>query len=414
MAAFCSALIGFLTYIASESELQSLVFWQMGSLARANWADVAAVVPLFAIGVFALQRLATPLDMLALGERQAQHLGLDVTRTRRRLLRWPGGAARGASAGWPRPSLAAAVVRPAGRTADCGGRYCGAHARPAGRDSVGPVLGRAGRAVLPLAGAAAAPQGRAMSVLLKLHEVVVRRQQREILHGISLAFEPGTVTALVGPNGAGKSTLLAVAAGDLRADAGEVSLRGKPLAGYKAGPLARERAVMPQEHGVRFAFSVEEVVAMGRLPHPPDPVADGAHVEGAIDAAELQALRLREVQQLSGGESARTTFARVLAQDTPLLLLDEPTAALDLRHQERTLRSVRACAEAGACVIVVLHDLNLAAGYADRIVLLEQGRVAADGTPLQVLTEDNLQRVYQQDVVVLQHPRRGVPLVVVT
>lgn len=253
-----------------------------------------------------------------------------------------------------------------------------------------------------------------MNVLLKLHEVVVRRQQREILHGISLAFEPGTVTALVGPNGAGKSTLLAVAAGDLRADAGEVSLRGRPLASYKAGPLARERAVMPQEHGVRFAFSVEEVVAMGRLPHPPDPLVDDARVEAAIDAAELQALRLREVQQLSGGESARTTFARVLAQDTPLLLLDEPTAALDLRHQERTLRSVRACAEAGACVIVVLHDLNLAAGYADRIVLLEQGRVAADGTPLQVLTQDNLQRVYQQDVVVLEHPRRGVPLVVVT
>jgi iron complex transport system ATP-binding protein len=248
---------------------------------------------------------------------------------------------------------------------------------------------------------------------LKLHEVVVRRQQREILHGISLSFEPGTVTALVGPNGAGKSTLLAVAAGDLRADVGEVSLLGKPLASYKAGPLARERAVMPQEHGVRFAFSVEEVVAMGRLPHPPDPVADDAQVEAAIDAAELQALRLREVQQLSGGESARTTFARVLAQDTPLLLLDEPTAALDLRHQERTLRSVRECAEAGACVIVVLHDLNLAAGYADRIVLLEQGRVAADGTPLQVLTEDNLQRVYQQNVVVLEHPRRGVPLVVV-
>lgn len=162
------------------------------------------------------------------------------------------------------------------------------------------------------------------------------------------------------------------------------------------------------------AASVEEVVAMGRLPHPPDPVTDDARVEAAIDAAELQALRLREVQQLSGGESARTTFARVLAQETPLLLLDEPTAALDLRHQERTLRSVRACAEAGACVIVVLHDLNLAAGYADRIVLLEQGRVAADGTPLQVLTEDNLQRVYQQDVVVLEHPRRGVPLVVVT
>ncbi|MEN5417972.1 heme ABC transporter ATP-binding protein [Stenotrophomonas sp. TWI169] len=255
-----------------------------------------------------------------------------------------------------------------------------------------------------------------MTALLHLRDVVVRRGQREILHGINLAFEPATVTALVGPNGAGKSTLLAVAAGDLHADAGEVSLLGRPLAGYKAGPLARERAVMPQEHGVRFAFSVEEVVAMGRLPHPPDPVRDDTQVEAAIDATELQALRLREVQHLSGGESARTTFARVLAQDTPLLLLDEPTAALDLRHQERTLRSVRACAEAGAgaCVIVVLHDLNLAAGHADRIVLLEQGRVAADGSPAQVLTVDTLQRVYQQDVVVLEHPKRGVPLVVVT
>ncbi|WP_457319916.1 ABC transporter ATP-binding protein, partial [Stenotrophomonas sp. P5_B8] len=165
-----------------------------------------------------------------------------------------------------------------------------------------------------------------MSVLLRLRGVVVRRQQREILHGIALDFVPGTVTALVGPNGAGKSTLLAVAAGDLPADEGEVLLQGKPLAGYRAGPLARERAVMPQEHGVRFAFSVEEVVAMGRLPHPPDPVLDDLQVERAIDAAELQALRQREVQQLSGGESARTTFARVLAQQTPLVLLDEPTA----------------------------------------------------------------------------------------
>jgi len=250
-----------------------------------------------------------------------------------------------------------------------------------------------------------------MSVLLKLHEVVVRRQQREILHGVSLAFEPGTVTALVGPNGAGKSTLLAVAAGDLRADVGEVSLLGKPLASYKAGPLARERAVMPQEHGVRFAFSVEEVVAMGRLPHPPDPRVDDAQVEAAIDATELQPLRLREVQQLSGGESARTTFARVLAQDTPLLLLDEPTAALDLRHQERTLRSVRACAEAGACVIVVLHDLNLAALWADRILLLHSGRIVSQGAPETVLQADALARWYGAQVHVGRHPAHAAPQV---
>ncbi|HCR31885.1 MAG TPA: hemin ABC transporter ATP-binding protein, partial [Stenotrophomonas sp.] len=123
-----------------------------------------------------------------------------------------------------------------------------------------------------------------MSDFLQLRDVVVRRQQREILHGICLAFAPGTVSALVGPNGAGKSTLLAVAAGDLRPDVGEVQLHGAPLRSYKAGPLARERAVMPQEHGVRFAFSVEEVVAMGRLPHPPDPAVDDMRVEAAIDA----------------------------------------------------------------------------------------------------------------------------------
>jgi iron complex transport system ATP-binding protein len=252
------------------------------------------------------------------------------------------------------------------------------------------------------------------SALLSLRQVGVVRQQRPILADVELVFEPGTLTALVGPNGAGKSTLLGVACGDLRPDSGEVLLAGRPLSALGAGALARQRAVMPQEHAVRFAFSVEEVVAMGRLPHPPAPAEDARHVEAALDAAELQVLRQREVQQLSGGESARTTFARVLAQDTPLLFLDEPTAALDLRHQERTLRSVRALADRGACVIVVLHDLNLAAGHADRIVLLERGRVAADGTPREVLTEATLRRVYQQDVLVLQHPRRPVPLVVVT
>lgn len=253
-----------------------------------------------------------------------------------------------------------------------------------------------------------------MTPLLALRGVGVRRQQRTILAGIDLAFDAGSVSAVVGPNGAGKSTLLGVACGDLRPDSGEVLLRGRAMAAQPARPLARERAVMPQDHVVRFAFSVEEVVAMGRLPHPPDACHDARQIASALEAAELQALRRRAVQQLSGGEAARTTFARVLAQTTPLLFLDEPTAALDLRHQERTLRTVRALADAGACVLVVLHDLNLAAGHADRIVLLEQGRVAADGAPADVLTEATLRRVYRQDVVVMQHPRRPVPLVVVT
>ncbi len=248
---------------------------------------------------------------------------------------------------------------------------------------------------------------------LHLKAVGLRYGARQILHGITLGFSPGTLTALVGPNGAGKSTLLSVAAGDVAADTGDVILHDQPIAHWKAMALARERAVMPQDHAVRFGFTVEEVVAMGRLPHAADPVRDAALIEAALEQAEMQALRAREVRTLSGGEAARATFARVLTQDTPLLLLDEPTAALDLRHQERTLRAVRRLADAGACVIVVVHDLNLAAGYADRIVLLEQGRVAADGTPDVVLTREHIERVYQQPVLVLRHPQRDVPLVVV-
>ncbi|PAK90848.1 heme ABC transporter ATP-binding protein [Stenotrophomonas rhizophila] len=251
------------------------------------------------------------------------------------------------------------------------------------------------------------------AAFLQLDGVCVRFGERSILHDIHLGFVPGTVTALVGPNGAGKSTLLAVASGDVEADAGQVILHDKPIAHWKAMALARERAVMPQDHAVRFAFTVDEVVAMGRLPHPADALRDAARVEQSLGQAEMVGLRRREVQTLSGGEAARATFARVLTQDTPLLLLDEPTAALDLRHQERTLRAVRQLADSGACVIVVLHDLNLAAGYADRIVLLEQGRVAADGTPDQVLTREHIERVYQQPVLVLRHPQRDVPLVVV-
>jgi len=235
-----------------------------------------------------------------------------------------------------------------------------------------------------------------------------------LLREISVSFEPGTLTTLLGPNGAGKSTLLGIAAGDLPPSAGEVRLRGKPIAEWRAKPLARERAVMPQDHSVRFAFSVREVVAMGRLPHAPDPHRDTQIVEHALAAADITHLSERDVQTLSGGESARTAFARVLTQQTPLIMLDEPTAALDMQHQEATLRRLRELADTGACVIVVLHDLNLAAAYSDRIVILEQGQLAADGPPHEVLTEATISRIYQQPVRVIEHPTRNVPLVVVT
>jgi len=248
---------------------------------------------------------------------------------------------------------------------------------------------------------------------LQLHEVTLRFGERSVLDAVTLGFAAGTVTALVGPNGAGKSTLLAVAAGDLVPTSGRATLHGRPINDWRSRELARERSVMPQDHSVRFAFTVDDVVAMGRLPHPADAERDHHVIEHSLQQAEMVPLRHRQVQSLSGGEAARATFARVLAQQTRMVMLDEPTAALDLRHQERTLRAVRALADAGACVIVVVHDLNLAAGHADRIVMLQQGRVAADGCPREVLTREHIERVYQQPVLVLEHPQRGVPLVVV-
>ena len=248
---------------------------------------------------------------------------------------------------------------------------------------------------------------------LALDRVRFRVDGHAILDDVSLHAVPGQLTALLGPNGAGKSTLLAIAAGDLRPTSGTVMLAGRALRDWPARALARQRAVMPQDHAVRFGFSVREVVAMGRLPHPPDPEADARIIGQALASADIEALAARDVQTLSGGESARTTFARVLAQRTPLLLLDEPTAALDLHHQERLMHAIRGLVAEGACVLVVMHDLNLAARHADRIVLLDRGRIAADGAPHEVLRADTIERVYRQRVSVLAHPTRDIPLVVV-
>ena len=248
--------------------------------------------------------------------------------------------------------------------------------------------------------------------LLELRNAGVMRGNRRVLSGVSLRLEAGTLTALVGPNGAGKSTLLALLAGDAVPDQGSALLSGRALADWPVRELALQRAVMAQDHVVRFAFSVHEVVAMGRLPHPPDREQDARITAQAMAEVEVSALAGRDVQTLSGGEAARTSLARALAQCTPVLLLDEPTAALDLRHQERTLRSARELARQGRCVVVVLHDLNLASAYADRIVMLCEGRIAADGAPRLVLTGDIIGQVYGQAVHVIEHPTRGVPLVV--
>ena len=232
-----------------------------------------------------------------------------------------------------------------------------------------------------------------------------------LLRDVDLALGPCAVVALVGPNGAGKSTLLGLIAGDHAPTTGRLLVGGRPPVAWKATALARERSVMAQQHTAAFAFSVRELVAMGRIPHPPSP-DDPAIVARALADADVGWLAERDTTTLSGGELARTAFARTLAQTTPLVLLDEPTAALDLRHQEAVMRTASTLAAHGACVLVVLHDLNLAARYADRVAMFADGRLVADGTPDEVLTEERIAEVYGQTVRVLRHPVSDQPLVV--
>lgn len=242
--------------------------------------------------------------------------------------------------------------------------------------------------------------------------VVVQRDGRRVLDGVTLEVRPGEVLALVGPNGAGKSTLLAVLSGELRPDSGSVTLDGRPLADFAPRELARRRAMLTQDNALSFPFRVREVLEMGRSPwiRTPQQDDDGRALAEAAARADVQHLLDRRFTELSGGERARVSLARVLAQDAGIVLLDEPTAALDLRHQEEVLAVARHLASAGRAVVVVLHDLSLAGAVADRVGLLDGGRLVALGSPREVLTASALSAVYDVDVEVLE--RDGTLLVV--
>ncbi|WP_069742748.1 heme ABC transporter ATP-binding protein [Streptomyces sp. EN23] len=242
----------------------------------------------------------------------------------------------------------------------------------------------------------------------------VRLGQRQVLDSVDLTAHTGEVVALVGPNGAGKSTLLAALAADLAPGSGEVRIDHRPATAWSAPELALRRSVLPQAAVLSFPFPVEDVVRMGRAPWA------GTEREGEDDEAVAAAMAATEVTRfagrpfsaLSGGEKARVALARVLAQRAPLMLLDEPTAALDLRHQELVLRICRERAAAGDAVVVVLHDLGLAAAYADRAAVLHDGRIAELGPPEAVFSGELLGEVYRQPVEVFPHPRTGTPLIV--
>lgn len=233
-----------------------------------------------------------------------------------------------------------------------------------------------------------------------------------IIGPVDFRLDPGELVALVGPNGAGKSTLLASLAGDHRVR-GDLEVAGKPISALNPGELARLRAVLPQNPTISFPFRVHEVVRMGRTPWSSSSDTDESTiVADAMAATDVEHLANRILSSLSGGEQARVALARILAQKTPILMLDEPTAALDIHHQEHTFELLRDRVDHGDAVVAVVHDLELAAAYADRIVLLDHGRVAIDGPPETALDATVLSEVYRHDIEVITHPRLGFPLVV--
>jgi iron complex transport system ATP-binding protein len=248
--------------------------------------------------------------------------------------------------------------------------------------------------------------------MLEAREVALRRGGRRVLESVSLAIRPGAVLALCGPNGAGKSSLLALLAGDLRPDAGAVTLDGTPLASIGAEALARLRAVLEQSPSLSAPFLVRDLVALGLGTVPISPGEAEAVIDRAMRAAGVAPFADRAADRLSGGERARAHLARALAQIEAgrrggggrYLLLDEPTASLDLAHQVAVMRAARAAAAEGAGVLAVLHDLNLAAAFADRVVLLDRGRVAAEGAPADVLDAARLSAVYGAPVAVRRTP----------
>lgn len=253
--------------------------------------------------------------------------------------------------------------------------------------------------------------------MLTAENLLVKRGAQTVLQGVSLALQPGEVLGVLGPNGAGKSTLLGALNGELPLSGGAVRLDGRSLADWQGTDRARRLAVLPQSSTLNFAFTVEAVVGFGRLPHDSGRQHDRDIVAAALEAADAAHLAGRSYLALSGGERQRVHLARVLAQLWPggaeqVLLLDEPTSALDPLHQHTTLQAVSEFAKRGAAVLVILHDLNLAARYCDRLLLLHQGRSHLQGTPEEVLRAEPLRTVFGLDVLVQRHPERDHPLII--
>jgi len=243
--------------------------------------------------------------------------------------------------------------------------------------------------------------------LYSLRGLWVRFGPAEILRGIDLDFQEGRLTAVVGPNGAGKSTLMSVLSGYRENYQGSCLFREREIARWKKPELARQMAFIPQMVRLEFPFTAEQVVFMGRTPYCHglfESPEDREAVRRAMEMTDMLPFAERPFQALSGGERQRVVLASALAQEPEVLLLDEPTTFLDVKHQIGAYSLLRQLARKGIAVIAVTHDLNLATSYCDRIVVIDKGQVAAEGTPDEVLNESLLRDVFEVDVEIRPGP----------
>ena len=235
-------------------------------------------------------------------------------------------------------------------------------------------------------------------VTIRALHLSVRLGRHPAVSGVSAALEPGQLVGIIGPNGAGKSTLIRALLGLVRAASGAVSIDDTPITSLSRKDVARRVAYLPQGQTLHWPLLVERLVALGRMPHlgPLSRLSpeDEAMIDAALARADVLHLKGRIATELSGGERARVLLARALAVGAPALIADEPLAALDPGHQLDVMDLLKGEARAGSLVVTVLHDLGMAARYCDRLLLMDKGRLVADGKPMEVLTEQRLAKVY--------------------
>ena len=256
-----------------------------------------------------------------------------------------------------------------------------------------------------------------MPPIIEAREIKYRYSTDWLLNGLSLSVDQGEIAGLIGPNGSGKTTILKLVSKVLKQEDGSIWLMGRDIASMKQREIARVMAVVPQGTSIAFPFTVREIVLMGRSPHlgllQMERESDLRIADNAMALTDTLEFADRGIDELSGGERQRVIIARALAQEPKVMLLDEPTSYLDINHQVEIFDLIkRLNSERDLTVVIVLHDLNMAAEYCDRLILLKDGRVYKDGSPVEVITEANIREVYEANVVVSDNAITGAPHIV--